>query len=355
MLPRWGPSARARIALLVAFGVSGLFALAFACGPGDLSDLTNGKRDAGTASKCPDRGIPPPPPGKPDAPGLPQISFAFDGIRVDTSPAGDSPVPLPRGLDLDHTCNCVDPPSCRRPDAGGPSICTDGGRDDVTGALLASLSGLTGITPSALQTRLREGIFNVLISVTDWNGTDDDPVVTAMVMTSPGINVPEGGVRFAAFDGSDIWDVDGTGVVDGLVHQGEQCAALRCIAVPTALDLQAYVSGGNLVAHFAKIPLAIVATPTRSRSPSSGRRSSRGSRRTAPAYTTSAARSPVVCQRRICSPRRPRSRIRSTTPPRARALAATFSSKAACAARPISRRIPHWTMARIRAMRSARR
>jgi hypothetical protein len=190
---------------------------------------------------------------------LPQQAFAFDAIRIDTTPAEDSGAPTPQGLDLDGHCNCVEAPSCIRLSDAGPSICSDGGRDDVTGTLLASLGSLTGVTPAVLQTRLRQGVFSVLVVLTGWNGTDDDPVVTAMVMTSPGINVPEGGTRIPAFDGSDVWDVDPAAVVDGALHNGEDCAAIHCVSLPSALDFEAYVAGGMLVAHFAKIPLAIVA------------------------------------------------------------------------------------------------
>lgn len=234
-----------------------------ACGPGDLSDLTRGRADGGVVAvaDAADAAIcihasPPPRPTGPDGPNLPSMTFAFDAVRFDDSTKDGGP-PQPQGLDLDRSCTCADPKlepeSCIPPDSGKARPC-DGpdGRDNAAGPLLAAAGAAgQGIGPDAFLTQVRSGAFNVLTTVSGWNGLPDDPAVVIGIQLSGGIQGSEGDAGRPApkFDGTDVWTVTPGSVVGGAELLGQDCRKLITSCLPTKIDTNAYVSDGVLVAH----------------------------------------------------------------------------------------------------------
>jgi hypothetical protein len=250
-----------RAAIAVAFATGGAAAIAIACGPGDLTDLTAGRRDsgAGTADAA-DAAIcthasPPARPTAPDAPNTPPLVFAFDSIRFDTTEDADASTPKPQGLDLDTTCTCpekqLERESCVPPDSGMKRSC-DGidGRDNAAGPLLAAAATAgKGVGPAAFQDQIRTGAFNVIGTVSGWNGLPDDPSIIVGLQLSGGTegSQTDAGRTQPNLDGTDVWTVTPDSVLGGSALVGKDCRSEACIAVK--VDPMAYVSGGILVAH----------------------------------------------------------------------------------------------------------
>ena len=239
-------------------------AIVIACGPGDLSDLTRGRPDAGVAAAvdaadaaiC-NHAAPPPRPTTPDGPNLPTLIFAYDGVRFDNGEQDGGP-PRPEGLDLDMACTCADPKlepeSCIPLDSGKTRPC-DGvdGRDNAAGPLLAAASatGNGGIGPNAFGTQVREGKFNVITTLSGWNGLPDDPAVIVGFQLSGGTDGSpgDGGRTKPNFDGTDVWTVTSGSVLGGSDLVGKDCRDVITSCLATKVDATAYVSGGVVVAH----------------------------------------------------------------------------------------------------------
>ncbi len=275
---------RVRAIVVVASAACVAFAVAFACGPGSLGDLTGGRPDTGAppADAPPDapfdagcggqlRAVPPARPmiaddntSYPDQAG---VTFAFDDIRIDTGDF-DASLPKPQGFDLDMTCTCPEPSSCAPPDAGS-SVCDGpGGRDNSTGALIAGLAGVVpGLTPALLRKRIHDGAFTFLVHVVGWNGKADDPKLAADVRTSSGWYAPRddagmiilddaGAPLRPAFDGTDVWNIDPSAIINPDDVPNKDCRTTPCVSI--AADANAYVANGVLVAHFDRVPLTLV-------------------------------------------------------------------------------------------------
>lgn len=258
-----------------------LFALAlvFACGPGDLSDLTRGS----PLTETPDPPIEGGPPGIPTCKGavapdpppadgdekFPEILFAVDNMRVDSnSQDAGTELAAPTSFNLDNNCSCEEvDQSCIAPDGGVKTkFCDDkDGRDNVTGGLLADLNSLVPTaSPAFLKGRIAAGIFTMFISITDWNGQPNDSRVIVGLRMSAGIDngfdpaLPGERIK-PRFDGQDTWSVDPSTILSGPEPDTTPCGPLQCI--PQAIDLvHAYVKDGKVVASFAEVNLAF-ATP----------------------------------------------------------------------------------------------
>jgi hypothetical protein len=252
-----------RVAASLAIAAGAALGVNVACGPGDLGDLTAGRRDAGgdtgvvvAASIC-NHASAPERPKTPDGPNIPGLVFAFDAMRFDTDEQ-DGGLPKPQGLDLDRTCTCDDPKlegeSCIPPDSGEKRAC-DGvdGRDNAAGPLLSAASAAAkGVGPAAFQKKIRAGVFNVLVTLDGWNGLPDDPNVVVGVQLSNGLegSQNEAGAPFPArFDGTDVWTVAPVSVLGGVDLIGTDCRLKPATCVPLKVDTTAYVRDSTLVAH----------------------------------------------------------------------------------------------------------
>lgn len=188
------------------------------------------------------------------------LLFAIDNLRIDTGDV-DAGLAKPESLDLDQTCSCLEPPSCiPRPNTGIPSCDGPGGRDNVAGSLLGGLSTLVPeIAPRALESRIHEGAFSILIAIEEWNGFEVDAKVTVNVRTSNGLDTEwqtdSGAPSPPNFDGNDVWSVDPGSIVGGDSLVGKDCNVASCPGIGN--DVDAYVRDGVLVARFDNLPLSI--------------------------------------------------------------------------------------------------
>lgn len=253
-----------RVAALFAIAAGAALAVTAACGPGDLSDLTAGRRDAGVDTGGVDSSIcnhasAPERPTTPDGPNIPGLTFAFQAVRFDVDEQ-DGGLPKPLGFDLDKTCTCDAPKlegeSCVPREAGpGEKRACDGedGRDNAAGPLLsAAVVAGKGVGPAAFQKKIDSGVFNVLVTVDGWNGLPDDPSVVVGYMLSNGLegSQNEGGAPSAPkFDGTDVWTVAPVSVLGGDSLVGTDCRLKPANCVPLKLDTTAYVRDGMLVGH----------------------------------------------------------------------------------------------------------
>lgn len=255
-------SARTLVAVVGAGLVGGGLVAAAACGPGDLGDLTGGRRDATVSPEaapgpdaapdvapCSHAAAPGPPATTVDGPSGADLLFAMEDLRFDVTDVTDGGAPAPSGLDLDRTCNCAEPTSCARGATGKPACDLPDGRDNAGGPLLARLGALTpGLGgPTAVRGQIRQGRYDFLVSVQGWNGQPDDPHVIVGLRASGGIE----GIQDAGFpppprfDGTDVWTADPSTILSG--ETLTDCRTQLC--VPSFIDRDAYVSGGVVVAH----------------------------------------------------------------------------------------------------------
>jgi len=242
---------------------------ATACGSGFLDGLTGGT-DGGPAQP-PDTVTPVnigcvgvvPPDGStgPDGPSKPTLSFAFETVRLTANLSTDSGAPPPVGFNLDHLCTCGEDktPSCVLPDAGTTAsapICDgDGGTDDALASFFNLLaSAIVEFRQDFAGERIRSGLFTVLIEVDNWNGQPEDPQVLVRIRMSSGFDrTANGGRKKPNFDGTDIWEVDPSSIVDGTLNVGKDCRSPGtggvAICTATIADGHAFVTGGHLIAH----------------------------------------------------------------------------------------------------------
>jgi len=257
---------------VVALAGAAVSAIAIACGPGDLSDLTAGRVDAGAALAdarpdaapvCIHASGPERPPPTAEGPSVPAVLFAFQDIRFDTGEQDGGP-PRPLGLDLDRTCTCPEPESCVPAEAGTSGMARpcdgDGGRDNVAGALLTiAASGASGVRLDAVRDQLREGYFGMFLNLQAWNGQPDDPNVIVGFQLSTGLEGvqldSDAGRPLPKFDGSDVWTLTPSSVLGGGDLIGSDCRKLVS-CTPAKGDAMGYVRDGMLVAHL-DIPLPV--------------------------------------------------------------------------------------------------
>jgi hypothetical protein len=200
---------------------------------------------AGDAMMQPETGPPacggasyPPPPGGPDM--GPDVGTIVVAIRsVNFGDMGGTPP----GYDLDHTCTCIDGggPSCTGRSSVPATYCdAPGGIDDQTRLLIQLIQASLGagnFGSDFFTQEATEGRWSLLIEITGYNGTENDPVVEVALYPSPGFVANDAGAP--AWNGTDAWNVSSSSLVPG---DGGLVARYASNG--------AYVSNGTLVASF---------------------------------------------------------------------------------------------------------
>jgi len=172
------------------------------------------------------------------------------GIRTD---GGAAPL---FGYDLDSVFTCCDggPSSCKPPVIG--SHCDeDGGRDNSGGQLISSLALLdpSQFNATTISQRLQDGVYSLIVQVSDYNGQLNDTQVVAGLYASDGLQPDvDGAVPVAKWDGSDVWTID-----DQFVLNGADASPI----VPNHYDAHAYVAGGVMVMQI-NFPLSLGTSAT---------------------------------------------------------------------------------------------
>lgn len=241
----------------------------------DLDGLAGGPADAGTADgdaseSCSHAAPPTRPVGGSSADAAPIVA-AIRSVDFGESSTEESPV----GLDLDWTCTCRgEGQSCEEPKFADKEHCDDANGVDNAGAKMfkALLAVGTENIGSSFYTMMAEqGEWNLLLSITGYNGEADDELVTVSLYPSPGMNEGAGGAGGAGMGGAggaggngagggggfgmgalfgeppgwkgqDAWPVATAGLKDG-----------ASIDQPVYSDPNAYVAGNVLVATFPEL------------------------------------------------------------------------------------------------------
>jgi hypothetical protein len=218
-------------------------------GSSDADDGTSPGTDA-AAPPC-NHAYPPEPPQIVDASGnlgSSSIFAAFNSIDIGVAGGIDAAIP-PFGYDLDHDCTCPGQRSCT-PRSGAPPAesCDDKrGRDNIDIQLFRLLESAASAGTTQIDQGLSAGQYGLLLEIQDYNGTENDPVVTVNFYVSNGLNRDaDGGIPTPKLDGTDRWTIDPSSYV------GQQTGGTPAYTADVA-----YVTGGTLVAHIPQsIPIA---------------------------------------------------------------------------------------------------
>jgi len=247
-------AASSRVALVVALGVAAVSACSLL---NPLDDYSAGDADAA----APDAPAPPSPDGATSdatsdaaagactprkAPeradggssgGTLTIVNALDSFEF--SDPSDTNKANRTGLDLDGVCTCPGLRACRP--LGGAGICDfPEGVDNAAGEFFLSLFSVIG-RDASLTTRLRAGVYGLVVRLRGYNGLPDDDEVEVAIFNSFGLDVapdaglPDGAAPAPRFDGTDKWTVDSKSLLGGAAY------------VPNIVDARAYVRNGVVV------------------------------------------------------------------------------------------------------------
>lgn len=160
---------------------------------------------------------------------LTSIDFGLDGGRTTLS------------YDLDRVCTCPGPESCA-PTQGAPAHCDDpGGRDNSGGELFGKLASLDpSLDPSSVGLSFQQGKSGLLLRLRNYNGQPNDHSVEAAVFASNGLMAnADGGSTPPKHDGKDEWSASPGSLLGGIGPP----------FIPTAVDVNAYVTGDELVVN----------------------------------------------------------------------------------------------------------
>lgn len=175
---------------------------------------------------------PPPMPMVEDGPSIEPIWFAVESARLVTD------IDQPRiGYDLDDRCSLAelgDPPplDCEPANPLTPPLDGARGVDNGLNSFLAFLDGaVMGLFAAPLNESItasfQNGVIGLLFRVSDWNGTPEDPDVSAAIAEA-------------------AW---GTVTADGIRWYGSDESFDRSVDNPLNTEVRAYVTGGVLVAR----------------------------------------------------------------------------------------------------------
>jgi hypothetical protein len=229
-----------------ALRVAGAVAVVASCSIYDSSLLVDASPDVvapaeagpdAVADPC-NHAEPPARPAADDPSDAGDIEFVTSVLTVDFNVNGDAGV---YGFDLDHTCTCPAPESCK-PAANAPQHCDDPrGRDNAGGALIQTYSQLSSaFNANAINDSINKGRNSMLIRVRNYNGTQNDTSVAVDVFVSNGtVPLDDAGANpMPLHDGTDQWGVDPSSVIG---------TPPPYVAVNQ--DDAAYVASGVLVAN----------------------------------------------------------------------------------------------------------
>ncbi len=204
------------------------------------------------------------PPAKDDGFDGGDYVMALRGLRVDILADASTTAP-PRGLNLDRTCTCPGPESCKIPSTPSKDRCDDSeGRDNAAAAVFTNFSALApeAFQPAFVREEVAAGRYTLLVRLQGYNGTPNDTKVAASMYASNGLegiqDAKDGGGPTPKFDGNDAWTIDPASTLGGDPTIGRDCRVdpQDCTANPNFSDPNAYVSDGVLVARI-NVPLAV--------------------------------------------------------------------------------------------------
>ncbi len=198
--------------------------------------------DAGADARCVGPRWPPRP--AVNGGGTTRLVQAFSSLEF--TEEGNPQKPNSRGYDLDLTCTCPGPGSCKPP-LGKSALCDLGtGVDNAAGDFFVSVVNLSGRV-AGVTASIRTGEEGVALRIRNYNDRPDDDEVEFSIFLSYGLE----GVQIRTppptpprFDGTDRWTLDPRALVGG--GAGPDGGS---DPIPLITDSKAYVAGGVLVAR----------------------------------------------------------------------------------------------------------
>jgi hypothetical protein len=147
-----------------------------------------------------------------------------------------------QGFDLDQLCTCPEAPSCVGSTPGEPCDVPETGIDNAGENLFRTLAGAgVSLDDMGLLTGIERGQYGVIVRIEGYDGELDDPDVKVAFFNAVTVNGDGGDGGVPRNDGTDSWTVDTESLLDG--------------RFPAYFASRAYVSGGILVADFARLVL----------------------------------------------------------------------------------------------------
>lgn len=157
----------------------------------------------------------------------------------ETGDPKDPTLPNTTGYDLDKTCTCPGPRSCK-PSRGGGVCDFPNGVDNSAGVFFLSMVTVLG-SGNSETARIRRGLSGLLFRVRNYNDQPDDDEVELSIFDTLGLEgVRDAGTGVDAsiapkLDGTDRWTVDARSLLGGTPY------------LPIVVDTRAYVRGGVVV------------------------------------------------------------------------------------------------------------
>jgi hypothetical protein len=179
---------------------------------------------------------------------------AFNSIDIGVGGGPDAAIP-PFGFDLDHDCTCPGRRSCapRKGALPADSCDDDAGRDNIDIRLFRSLQGAASAGTTQVDQGLSAGQYSLLLEISNYNGTPNDPRVTVNFFVSNGLNRDaDGGIPMPKFDGTDRWTIDPSSLQDqGFRDDNAYVANSVVVAnmpkpIPIAFGARSYLGGATM-------------------------------------------------------------------------------------------------------------
>lgn len=149
--------------------------------------------------------------------------------------------PNTKGIDLDRTCTCPGPRSCKP--VQGAGVCDfPNGVDNAAGGFFLSLLSVLGREANETA-KIQRGEHGLLVRMKNYNGLPDDDDVEVAIFNSFGLDTSsDGGVDASVpavpkFDGQDRWTIDAKSLLGGTAY------------LPNIVDTRGYVRDGVVVAQ----------------------------------------------------------------------------------------------------------
>lgn len=206
--------------------------------PVDAGRDTGMDVESEAANPCADI-TPPPRPATDDPSDAGNQAFIAALHTLDLGVRPDGGLPPLYGYDLDgvYTCCGGQPESCKAAVPGAQHCDEEGGRDNSGGQLISGFALVAAgqFNSDTISLRLQEGVYSLLLQISQYNGQANDSQVVAALYASDGIQPVGDAAPPTKWDGTDVWTVDQSFVLSDSP------------IIPNHFDPHAYVSGGVLV------------------------------------------------------------------------------------------------------------
>lgn len=187
----------------------------------------------------------PPPPTTGDGPSMDDLVVAFHSIDMGDTVGADPP-----GLDLDFTCTCFEEAGDTCTTGASKPRCDGPGGVDNAGSKLFQLVvdylGDTYFGSDYYSSSADIGEWSLLVRISGYNGTPDDPEVGVALFVSPGMEM----AAVPKWDGTDAWPISddtvgASGTTDEPIHVSNGAYVAEGTLVATMPSAAINLSGGT--------------------------------------------------------------------------------------------------------------